>query len=368
MPDEFDEFFDGGEAAPPKEPVKSVGKRNPVHREPPASQVSSPPPQKTFTGITPEVRKQFRGIGEIYNRDPIAAVVEVMKRGRVGDKWQFVRPFTRDVSKDAEFAFNIMEPVPTTEIMRGTKKTPAREGHARFASFNECEPKFARTIRGNIIHWREAECFRYSLGAFQAPPGHDNAEKGWWCRGDAKKAIRWVNGKFGEILCPGRLCEFQQERFGPSGNARHCKPHLTLIAQFDWESGNLPNSVFQFDSQSWNNISNLEGMFKLIRDTATQLGYKDGEFPVFGLPFTMHVKQRHQGMRKFPEVSFSIEGSLMDWMSKLHNHIQSITGKNNPLALEGPKPLQLEEGPNRERIEAATEAALNPNYRPANER
>lgn len=307
----------------------------------------------------------MRGVGDIHRREPIAAWIEVMKRGRQQDgTWKFIRPFTKDFSQDASFGFHVLNPVPTTYIQRGTSKVPAREGHPQFEAFNTCDPKLSRVIKCRIIHWKEEDCFRKFLGAYQPPVGGKVPDGSWWCRGDAKRAIRYVNGEKKEITCPNRMCEYMQDNFGPQKNMPHCKPHMSIIAQFDMPDNSLPKVVFQWDSQSWNNVANAEAMFGLIQSTARNLGYKDN-FPVFGLPFIMVIKERVKGQRKFPEVSFSIDGDMMDWMQKVREHSMMVRGQQSELPLaEEPKQL----GYTQKDIDVATEASLNPNYRPANER
>ncbi len=323
-------------------------------------------------------RTEFRGVGEVHKRQPIAAVVEVARRapGLPGTpeegKWRFVRPFT-GIPEGAEYAFNVLQSVTTTTVQRGTKKAPARELHPQFAAFNQCAPVHARTLRARFVAWSEKDAWQNYLGAFQSPNNEKEKISGWWCRGDAHTAERWDSDeqKFRKIPCPGENCEFQQPKFGFKRDTPHCKPNLKVWAQFNWPDlpdgrpGPMPKVLFQLDSKSWNNTANIQGMFAQIFKIAEPMGYKQGEFPVFNLQFTMNLKERVQGARKFPEISFSIDGDIMDWMGKIHVLQQRTPYR--PVLAGGELPA-LPDGASEEDMEVASEVALNPNYRPANVR
>lgn len=316
-------------------------------------------------------RQEFRGVGEIHSRQPIAAVLEVLRRAPGSDgRWNYVRPFT-GIPDGAEYAFQIMQSVTTTTVQRGTKAAPAREPHPQFEKFNTCHPSLARTLRCRLVNWQESDAYAYWLGAYQAPGKQEGAQKGWWCRGDGKCAQRWDGKQFQSIPCPGELCEFQQEKYGPKGNQAHCKPNLRLIAQFNWSDqpdgrpNPLPKVVFQLDSKSWNNIANANGLFDMIHKITEKMGYARGQFPIFNLCFTMNLKERVKGQKKFPEISFSLDTDLMDWIGKVHQLEQSGSHQ-----IAAPKPLHMlpagECTP--EDMERATEVSLSPSYKPANVR
>lgn len=315
----------------------------------------------------------YRGVGEVHPKNPIGAVIELLRRAPQPDgTWKFIRPFT-GIPDKAQYAFSIMQSVPTTTVRRGSHEAPAREPHPAFEAFNACHPEKARTLIGRIIHMKESDAYSFYLGAFQSPSGRglQNPNDGWWCRGDAKKATRFVNGKYQQIPCPGRLCEFQQDKFGPKGDVPHCKPHLTMIFQLllapEW---NTPNIIVQFDSQSWNNIAAAEGLFKHVRDTAKPLGYAEGTFPVFGLEFMMNLKERRKGQRKFPEVSISPTGDIMAWMASIHAAYKNLKPHERPELGNAPPSLEALPAPGctAAQMLQASEAYLNPNYKPANER
>ncbi|OHB81184.1 MAG: hypothetical protein A2W31_05075 [Planctomycetes bacterium RBG_16_64_10] len=261
---------------------------------------------------------------------------------------------------------------------------PIRELHPAFTAFNTCHPSKAKVLNCVIIHWNVRESYTNHLGAWKAPPSQKSPDAGWWCEGDAKKAKRWFNGKWCDITCPNRLCEYSLDGSGPKGQGAWCKPHSTLVAQFDWqgEFKGLPRVIFQWDSQSWNNVANLDGLFnEIVGESGTKagrtvglaehLGYVAGSFPVIGLPLTMHLKERIKAQkgRRFPEVSFSTEGDRMAWMQA--THALATDEKQRQLALrDAPAPLQALPPPGftAEQMQDASEAALSPAYKPANER
>lgn len=320
-------------------------------------------------------RTEFRGVGEVHKRQPIAAVVEVARRapGLPGTpeegKWRFVRPFT-SIPEGAEYAFNVLQSVTTTTVQRGSIKAPARELHPQFAAFNQCAPVMARTLRAKFVAWHEKDAWQNYLGTYQSANGKEKIP-GWWCRGDAHTAERWdaQTEKFKKIPCPGENCEFQQPNFGYKKDQALCKPNLKIWAQFNWpdlsdgRQNPMPKVLFQLDSKSWNNIANIQGMFSQIFDIAAPMGYKLGEFPVFNLQFTMNLKERVKGNKKYPEISFSIDGDVMDWMGKIRV-IQQQTPFRPVLAGAG-MPM-LPDGATEEDMERASEVALSPTYKPAN--
>jgi hypothetical protein len=83
----------------------------------------------------------------------------------------------------------------------------------------------------------------------------------------------------------------------------------------------------------------------------------------------MTIKTRVKKTRRFPEVSFSVEGDLMKWMSAMRNHMEQMR-ESRAKMLEAPKPLAElpPAGFTQADMDIASEATLNPNYKPANER
>lgn len=335
---------------------------------PPGAYQDDPAPM----AITHGQQEEFRGVGAIFKRKPIAAVVEILRRApdkTKPGKWTFVRPFI-GIPEGSEVAFNIMQSVPTTTNQRGQ---PVREPHPAFEQFNTCHPEQARTLRARIINWNEVEAYKNFLGCYKPPDGKGlkAPEKGgYWCSGDAVRARRFVNGEFKSIPCPNRLCEFSQEGSGPRGQGTHCKPHIELIAQFNWRDGSpLPRVLFEWDSQSWNNVANIEGMFGQINDLAEKLGYKSATFPIINLCFTMNLKERIKSKKKFPEVSFSVDDDLMKFMQGNHQ-LALNEGTMRQAQIEGPRPLGELPPPGytQEQMRSAKDATLRPVYEPKNVR
>jgi len=340
-------------------------------------------PPQNFAATAPAESKEFRGVGEIFKRKPIAAVVEILRREPLKDpqtgaytgKWRFVRPFT-GIPEGSQFAFHIMQSVPTAKNQRGQ---PIREPHPMFEAFNTCHPEKARTLRARIVNWLETDAYKNYLGAYKPPEGSafKAPEKGgFWCQGDAVRARRYINGEFKDIPCPNRLCDYSQEGSGPRGQGTHCKPHIELVAQFNWsEESKLPRVLFEWDSQSWNNVSNIEGMFQQINDLASRIGFARGKFPLVNLQFTMNLKERHKaggGNRKaknFPEVSFSVDGDIMQWMQG-NAMLAQNSAQMQQVQLEAPAPLGALPPPGytAEQMREASDATLNPRYEPKNVR
>jgi hypothetical protein len=216
----------------------------------------------------------------------------------------------------------------------------------------------------------EEEAFRNYLGIYRAPPGQEGPKAGWWCKGDAVRADRWDPQRQGykQMDCPHDQCEWRQEAFGPDKSMALCKPHLTLLAQFRWKDDkDLPNLIFQFDSDSWNTLANLKAMFDYVRTVSSGLGVE--RCPVFHLPFTMAVRETVKGKRRFPQVHFSFDGDVQQW---LRAALQMGARRASGLPTIDQAALPLGEAPesglDEEEYRAAREAALATTYKPANER
>lgn len=350
------------EALPAEErvPLKSAA---PVDEKPATPAPTSKPASKASD--FPE----FRGIGEIYARKPIGAVLQVgWRRPGTNGKWEFAGSFGGG-GEDKHRCWNIMSAVCDATGKVGGKDAPIRTPHSAFTRFNTAHPSLCSTIRAVLVNVSEREVYRKKLGAYRAPMdgGHQSPPKGWWCEGDGRNAKRWVKGEFKNIPCPGSLCEFQQEGSGPRGKGVLCKCNTSLIAQFRWQQQELPQLIFQWDSKSWNNAGYLDGLFKQVDEAAAQLfKYEPGTFPLLGLPITLTLSQKTAPQKRFPVVSCSIDGDMMAWMMQAHQ----LNTQGKLLGHQGPQPLQLlpPEGYTAADMEDAREANLNPDYRPANER
>ena len=282
-----------------------------------------------------------------------------------------MRPFT-GIPKGSRYSWLLMGPRPTSEMERGRITVPVRDPHPAFNAFNFCDPGRAASLRLRIVHWHERSAWRFNLGVWQAPQGHEQQARGWWCRGDGERASRWQRGQQTAIRCPGQLCEFAQLA-GDKGPL--CKPHLTLLGRLQWADGSpLPPLLVQWSSQSWNNAANVEGVFRYVRELAANLGLGEG-FPVFGLPLILTVGETRraarpgQSARRFPEVAVSIDGDPMEWLSKLRAYIEQQRDTRELLGSMA-EPLQLAPpaGMTSEDVDRVSQAALAGEYRPANER
>lgn len=330
---------------------------------------------------------EYRGIGEVFRKEPIGAVVQILRRRQgAGGRWTFIRPFT-SLPKDVVIpqSFVVMGAKPTTTVTRGESEYDARDLHPAFEAFNTCDPRRAQTLRCMLVHWDESKVFRKHLGAYQSPDGEKGSPKsGWWCKGDARRATRWDGREFCSITCAGRKCEFQQPNFG-----RHkvplCRANLSFVAQFDWQNmpdgkpNPLPKILFQWNTKSWNNAGALDGMFADVQERAQQSGFvakqADGtyeKFPVFGLRLTLslgeHVQTRKG--RRFPDVAVSYTSDILEWMATVQQYRLKKGALQLPDAQTGPAPLELmpPEGFTVEDMEDLSASELDPEYKPANER
>lgn len=320
--------------------------------------------------------RAMRGIGQVYARQPIGAVLQIGWRQKdESGRWKYVGAFGGSEKKGMKRCFNIMTAVPNTKIKRGTMDVPARSLHPDFARFNSADPEKCMSIRAVLVNKDAKDAYRKSLGAFKCLSRDKNPPSGWFCKGDAQKAVRWdaASQSFREIACPAEACEFRQEGSGPKNQGTLCKCNLSLLAQFRWASGDLPQLMFQWDSKSWNNAGNLEGLFGQVDEAAGVLGYPNGTFPVMGLPITLTLSQKVKESSQFPIVSLSVDGDVFSWAKIAHRIFGSTAGGRQALGMSqapAPRALQLEppEGFTPDEMDAATEAALNPDYRPANVR
>lgn len=342
-------------------------------RVPKTIDVSAPAP------LAKRASDDFRGVGQIHKRNPVAAVVEILHRGisdPASKKMQHYSPFEKNKPAGCERAFSIMNVVCTKQGAYG----PVREPHPVFDAFNNLPAEKARTLRVKIVNWLEIDAYQKFLGAYKSPDEKQmpSPPQGYWCKGDGVNAQRFIKGKMKAIGCPNRMCEYSLEGSGPRGQGAHCKPHLELIGQFNWPEGNtLPRILFEFDSQSWNTVANLEAMFEQIRGILRNLRIDPDTFPMVNLKFTMTMtmtsKKPKPGTntpgRIFPEVHFSIDEDIMDFIQRNGRLMNSADAP--ALVATQPKALGMmpPDGYTHEQMNEAQQNYLNPrHYKPANER
>ena len=321
-------------------------------------------------------RHEFRGVGSIYARKPVAAVLQIGWREKDGaGGWKYAGSFGGSEAKGQVQCFNIMTSIPDHKETAYGREVHKRSLHPDFKTFNSMDPASCQTIRAWIMNSHVKDCYLKKLGAFAAPQGWSKPPKGWWCEGDSSVARRWLEGKFKEIICPGRMCEFQQDGSGPRGQGQWCKCHLSLIAQFRWKdidtkSGKpltWPEVLFQWDTQGWNNASYLDGFFKQIEEATSSLGFAPDTFPLIGLPIVLKLITKSSAAKRarFPVVAVSADGNPMAWMQSMMQ-LKGVARQQlaEPAALQMLPPPQM----TKEDVEEAAERELNPHYRPANER
>ena len=321
-------------------------------------------------------RPDFRGIGEIHARTPIGAVLQIgwRKKDEQTGRWEYAGSFGGSAGKGMKRCFNIMSPVPNTIVKRGSFEAPSRLPHQNFAAFNHADPAMCNSVRAVLVNSAERLAYRKNLGAYKAPGGKPQPPAGsdWWCRGDGQDARRFTGGGkdgYEAIPCPGRMCEFQQDGSGQGGRGTHCRCNLALVAQFRWNNQSLPEVVFQWDSKGWTNAGYLDGLFQQVDEAAAVLGYKPHTLPVIGLPIVMQLSEKTKPGKSYPVVSVSADGNLFQWVQRAHELHMASGNKSLPRPAE---PLLLAEAPpdgyTAEQMHEATEAVLDPAYKPANVR
>lgn len=188
----------------------------------------------------------------------------------------------------------------------GKGKDARRALHPAFAAFNADRAPANRdgtpgdqvahdakraTVRGNLVHASELECFWTNYKA-QTLPGHQNPKMAPSCVGNGDRAKRWMPnlGEYLDIPCPGDRCEFQQP--GPDkgrGPTRPpCGPYAILVFQLRFE--NAPCLIAKYESRGKESNGQLKGFFDDIRRQASMLGVHDPNF--YGIPFVLDWTRR----------------------------------------------------------------------------
>jgi hypothetical protein len=318
------------------------------------------------------VQTEFRGVGGLRPREPIGCVLEVVQKVPDKDgKWRVIRPFTGG-GEGARWSFGIFGSSPSATMQRGSATVPIREPHPSFHAFNTAHPDLTAMVNCLIVHAREEGCLKYHRGAFQAPPGSKQPERGWWCRGDGQHAERWEGAGLKAISCLADKCQYSIDGSGPKGRdgvgqGVWCKKNMTFIAQFVWlrKDTPWPRLVFQLGSKSGANLDAAVGLFASVREQAANLGVPDVSFT--GLPVTLTAGEHFQKRkgRHYPLVGFSLAAPVHEWLAGMH----ALRANIRQLALPEPKPLAElpPPGVSVETVERMTEAELS-GYIPANER
>lgn len=214
--------------------------------------------------------------------------------------------------------------------------------HPDFAIYNKAAPNKRRNVRARLVHGNLRDAFdlqRFAWGL----PNHERPDgQRPTCQGDGERAIRYVEGEFQEIPCPGDLCEFWA--------CKACKQRLKIRFYPVWNDDRLPSPLTDYTSRGEHMETSLYGLFDFVANVAYEVGllaekpaetegYKALEehgVPVFGLPFMISLSEKTSkkaGGRRFPVVRFSPDGDIMAWMLGMKRNLEELSEGHEPLAL-----------------------------------
>lgn len=242
-----------------------------------------------------------RGIGgDRFATEPVAAVLRIGKKGERG------APTDRD-------RFYVASP----HEVDGTRPL-----HPSFALFNEAPAARRRMVRCNLVHANLEDALDLQRYAFRLPglPAPPNRRPG--CEGDGRDAVRFLDGEFRAIRCPGDLCEYAQ--------CAACKIRLKVLFRPNWNDDRLPAPLMAYASRGEHMLSSVYGLFDHVAEVAHGVGLlperpaeteghralEEHGVPVFGLPFSLTLTERtnKEKRTRFPVVIFAPDGDLVAWM------------------------------------------------------
>ena len=250
--------------------------------------------------------------------EPIGAVVTVGTKGPKGN------PVDRD-------RFYIKMPQ--------MDDSGGRPEHAKFAVFNTAPPERRRTLMGNLVHASIGDAFHYQLTAQKLPGLTATPSQQPHCTGDGCKAMRWDGKEFREIRCPNEICEYRV------GDVKLCKPFARLYFRLRWEETaggkTLPSIYVKLTTQSWNSVRAMVGFFDSINDTARSFGLDSAN--LFGLPFTVTLAEKSQPAKKkkFPVLSFSVDGDLIAFLMAQRQRMEQIAASPVYIGASDPSETRL---------------------------
>lgn len=173
-----------------------------------------------------------------------------------------------------------------------------RPPHPAFVAYNSAPPERRKSLRGQLVHATEAECFRFSYRAQVLPGKPSHPGKAPACSGDGVRAVRWDGSKMCDIACPGEKCEFRQKR--DEKTKVPCGPNMTFMFRLVWPDDNkvFPSMLAKFSSNGWNSTKNFLGFFEMIRNAAKQVGLTD--YNLAGFPFQIQLVERTGKGQRYP--------------------------------------------------------------------
>lgn len=304
---------------------------------------------------------EYKNMG---SKMPVGCAVTVGRKSREGDldargkQMRIGTPIHRD-------AFFVMRYQTTGTDDSGN---PMREYHPAFSAWNNLPASERSIIRGILVGNTRKDNAVQFIGTYADPHDRKCKDGGWWCKGNGEQALRWNEQALRRdaIPCPDGLCEYRL------GEKPLCKPHGRLT--FMLRLPGCPALLAEWDTSAWSSGTSLKGMFDWIdnqfEEVKKQVGNQDLVARYFGILFTMQVavvnrKSKTGQARKYPSVTFAIEGNIFQQTRAELEHVRQIRA-------ELPAPVTVtpigEGDPDAER---ATRELLEPTpgkYEPANQR
>jgi len=197
------------------------------------------------------------------------------------------------------------------------------------------------------------------------PAGHENPKSlRPACEGNGITALRFTGmtgdeERFERIACPNLDCPFAM--------AGQCKPSAHLVFMLRWDRSDpfeagFPALVAEYTTGGWESLAGMRGLFEFVLGTAAvrtpeevatataderatwraglaaELGI--AETSLVGMPFVMTVTERTKAAKgnaatgtRYPVVSFSPDGDLVEWLLNQARRRKELAGAPEPLAL-----------------------------------
>lgn len=216
--------------------------------------------------------------------------------------------------------FHIVNGRATTEERQG-KKVDLRGYHPLFDAFNRAAPELRRDIPCVIAHASIPEFIDQKRQAYVLPDMVAHPMRLPVCRGDGAAAVRWVNGAWKNIPCPGDECPFTKAGTykGQDGRERErpapCKPTTKIVLRFAWhrlEVGHpfkgLSALPFKYMSGGWNTAANILGFQESLTTTCENIGVDPVDVPLFGMPVRLQLYERSGKQQKFSVAELMVDG------------------------------------------------------------
>jgi len=234
----------------------------------------------------------------------------------------------------------------------------SRPNHPGFQAFNRAaqeRPEACRTINVHLVHSRVRDAFSHRRQCQKNPQGESPPGRRPWCIGDGETAERWGTEDapegYAEIVCPGDLCPFAQER---GGKAPPCKPRFTLFFRPDWpeRAAHLPAPLMKLTSSgaktsypailgTWHQIALQAASLGIIPEAPDPevaesgwrllVEYEDRvSLTGIGLTVTLSEETNPEARTRYPVLSFSIRSDLVEHFLRQQQVRQQLAAPDAP--------------------------------------